>query len=121
MKRLMLLTLGAAALAIAAPHAGARQIVAQSNFVNRQQSPIPQISVTVRADFVLFSLRYSTATRSPDARKDELSYYSMELIEELAEQARCRLARRGHANVVIKNNALLTVSGGQLLVRALHY
>ncbi len=71
MKHLMLL-LGAG-VALGAPHAGAQQIVAQSNFVNRQQSAIPQISVTVRADFVLFSLRYSTATRSPDARKDELT------------------------------------------------
>jgi hypothetical protein len=73
MKRLALFALAAAALMIVAPQAGAQQIVAQSNFVNRQQAAIPQISVTVRADFVLFSLRYSTATRSPDARKDELT------------------------------------------------
>ena len=72
MKHVMLLLLGAS-VALAAPHAGAQQIVAQSNFVNRQQSAIPQISVTVRADFVLFSLRYSTATRSADGRKDELT------------------------------------------------
>ena len=72
MKHVMLLLLGAG-VALAAPYAGAQQIVAQSNFVNRQQSAIPQISVTVRADFVLFSLRYSTATRSPDTRKDELT------------------------------------------------
>lgn len=49
------------------------QIVAQSNFVNRTAAPIPQISMIVRADFVLFSVRYTTATRSPDARKDELT------------------------------------------------
>src|ERR1700749_4808448 len=72
MQHLALVAFAAAAV-IAAPLASAQQIVAQSNFVNRQQSPIPQISVTVRADFVLFSVRYTTATRSPDARKDELT------------------------------------------------
>ena len=50
-----------------------QQIVAQSNFVNRNQGAIPQISITVRADFVLFSVRYETATRSADAREDELA------------------------------------------------
>src|SRR6185295_1565333 len=70
MKRLLL---AAAIVAIATPMAHAQQIVAQSNFVNRQQGAIPQVSITVRADFVLFSVRYETATRSADARQDELS------------------------------------------------
>jgi hypothetical protein len=48
------------------------QIVAQSNYVSRQQSNIPQVSIVVRADFVLFSVRYETGTRSVDAREDEL-------------------------------------------------
>src|SRR5689334_14801683 len=74
MKRLLL----AAAIAVivipaAAPTAHAQQIVAQSNFVNRQQGAIPQVSITVRADFVLFSVRYETGTRSADAREDELA------------------------------------------------
>jgi hypothetical protein len=69
MKRLLLL---AAAIAVM-PAGHAQQIVAQSNFVNRQQAPGPQISMTVRADFVLFSVRYVTATRSDDARHDELT------------------------------------------------
>ncbi|HVY90597.1 MAG TPA: hypothetical protein VG942_17155 [Hyphomonadaceae bacterium] len=61
-------------LAGAAPAAIAQQIVAQSNFVNRQAvTAIPQISITVRADFVLFSLRYTTATKSEDARTAELT------------------------------------------------
>jgi hypothetical protein len=72
MKRQLLFA--AAFAAIAMPSAHAQQIVAQSNFVNRQQqAAIPQISMTVRADFVLFSVRYVTATRSEDARKDELT------------------------------------------------
>ena len=51
-----------------------QQIVAQSNFVNRQQqAAIPQISMTVRADLVLFSVRFVTATRSEDTRRDELT------------------------------------------------
>jgi hypothetical protein len=71
MKRSLLLAL---AIAAAGPAAYAQQIVAQSNFVNRQsQAAIPQISTTVRADFVLFSVRYVTATRSADARRDELT------------------------------------------------
>lgn len=71
MKRLLLAAIIAA---IAIPAAHAQQIVAQSNFVNRQQQGvIPQISVTVRADFVLFSVRFETATRSQDARRDELA------------------------------------------------
>ena len=71
MKRSLLLAL---AIAAAGPAAYAQQIVAQSNFVNRQsQAVIPQISTTVRADFVLFSVRYVTATRSADARRDELT------------------------------------------------
>lgn len=73
-----LLFIAAAAIAIAAPAAYAQvvrgdQIIAQSNFVNRQQAAIPQISIVVRADFVLFSVRYETATRSADARENELA------------------------------------------------
>jgi hypothetical protein len=71
MKRALLLA--AALAAIAAPAASAQQIVAQSNFVNRNQGAIPQVSITVRADFVLFSVRYETGTRSADAREDELA------------------------------------------------
>ena len=76
MKRLLLAA--AAAIAIAAPAANAQivrgdQIVAQSNYVNRQQAAIPQVSVIVRADFVLFSVRYETATRAVDARENELA------------------------------------------------
>jgi hypothetical protein len=71
MKRALLLA--AAFIAFAAP-ATAQQIVAQSNFVNRNQlAQLPQVSITVRADFVLFSIRYETATRSADTREDELS------------------------------------------------
>jgi len=71
MKRALLLA--AAFLALAAP-ATAQQIVAQSNFVNRNQlAQLPQVSITVRADFVLFSIRYETATRSADTRQDELA------------------------------------------------
>ena len=71
MKRLLL---AAAIAAFAIPAAHAQQIVAQSNFVNRQQQgSIPQVSITVRADFVLFSVRFETATRSADAREDELA------------------------------------------------
>jgi hypothetical protein len=75
MKRLLL---AAAILAIVAPAAAplafGQQIVAQSNFVNRQQQgAIPQVSITVRADFVLFSVRFETGTRSADARDDELA------------------------------------------------
>lgn len=75
MKRTLFLTLAITAMGLAAaPIAHAQQIVAQSNFVNRQsQGAIPQISTTVRADFVLFSVRYVTATRSADARKEELT------------------------------------------------
>ena len=76
MKRLLLAA--AAAVALVAPSAVAQvvrgdQIVAQSNFVSRQQAAIPQVSIIVRADFVLFSVRYETATRSADAREDELA------------------------------------------------
>jgi hypothetical protein len=63
-----------AAILLIAPNAFAQQIVTQSNFVNRQAvAAIPQISITVRADFVLFSLRYTTATKSEDTRKEELT------------------------------------------------
>ena len=76
MKRLFLAA--AAAIAIAAPASHAQivrgdQIVAQSNYVSRQQAAIPQVSIIVRADFVLFSVRYETATRSADARETELA------------------------------------------------
>jgi hypothetical protein len=74
MKRALIV---AAGLALAALPASAQvvrdQIVAQSNFVNRTAVPIPQISMVVRADFVLFSVKYTTSTRSEAARKDELS------------------------------------------------
>lgn len=76
MKRLLLVA--AAAIAIAAPAANAQvvrgdQLVAQSNYVSRQQAAIPQVSIVVRADFVLFSVRYETGTRSADARENELA------------------------------------------------
>lgn len=76
MKRLLLLA--AAAIAVAAPAAHAQvvrgdQLVAQSNYVSRQPVAIPQISIIVRADFVLFSVRYESATRSADARESELA------------------------------------------------
>jgi hypothetical protein len=76
MKRLLLLA--AAAIAIAAPAANAQivrgdQLVAQSNYVSRQPVAIPQISIIVRADFVLFSVRYESATRSADTRESELA------------------------------------------------
>jgi hypothetical protein len=48
------------------------QIVAQSNFVNRQPQALPQVSLVVRADFVLFSVTYQTGTRDVAARLDEL-------------------------------------------------
>ncbi len=72
------LMLAAAMAAVAVPVANAQvvrgdQIVAQSNFVSRQQVAIPQISIVVRADFVLFSLRYETGTRSEDERENELA------------------------------------------------
>lgn len=73
MKRKLLLA-AAAMFLIAAPVANAQQIVAQSNYVNRgQQAAVPQVSITVRADFVLFSVRYETATRAVEAREDELA------------------------------------------------
>ena len=73
-----LLFAAAAAIAIAAPAANAQivrgdQLVAQSNYVSRQQAAIPQVSIVVRADFVLFSVRYETGTRSADARETELA------------------------------------------------
>jgi len=71
MKRALLLA--AAIAAIAMPAAHAQQIVAQSNFVNRNQGAVPQVSITVRADFVLFSVRYETGTRAAEAREDELA------------------------------------------------
>ena len=76
MKRLLLLAV--AAIAIASPAANAQvvrgdQLVAQSNYVSRQPVAIPQISIIVRADFVLFSVRYESATRSADTRENELA------------------------------------------------
>lgn len=74
MRRLLLI--GATTAILAGPAFGqvvrGDQIVAQSNFVNRQQAAIPQVSIVVRTDFVLFSVAYETATRSPDARQSEL-------------------------------------------------
>jgi len=74
MKRFLLIAVAAAALAMPAAAQVVRgdQLVAQSNFVSRQQIAIPQVSIIVRADFVLFSVTYETATRSPDARQSEL-------------------------------------------------
>lgn len=73
MKRNLLFA-AVAMIFIAAPAANAQQIVAQSNYVNRgQQAAVPQVSITVRADFVLFSVRYETATRAVEAREDELA------------------------------------------------
>ena len=71
------LLLAASFAAIAIPAANAQvvrgdQIVAQSNYVSRQQVAIPQVSIVVRADFVLFSVRYETGTRSLDERESEL-------------------------------------------------
>ncbi|MFT3724893.1 MAG: hypothetical protein QM773_15085 [Hyphomonadaceae bacterium] len=64
----------AAILAAMTLPAHAQQIVAQSNYVNRTgQTAVPQISITIRADFVLFSVRYITATRAIDARTTELT------------------------------------------------
>lgn len=71
MKRALLLAVAIAAIAM--PAAQAQQIVAQSNFVNRNQGAVPQVSITVRADFVLFSVRYETGTRAAEAREDELA------------------------------------------------
>jgi hypothetical protein len=57
--------------AVAAPaHA---QIVAQSNFVQRTAANVPQVSVIVRADFVLFTVSYESGTRSESEREDELA------------------------------------------------
>jgi hypothetical protein len=75
MKRIALLASLALAVLTLPAHAQVvrgDQIVAQSNYVSRQQSSIPQVSIVVRADFVLFSVRYETGTRSIDAREDEL-------------------------------------------------
>jgi len=75
MKRLMIAAV-LAALAIPSAHAQVvrgDQLVAQSNYVSRQQAALPYISIVVRADFVLFSVRYETATRSADARENELA------------------------------------------------
>lgn len=76
MKRLLVIT--AAAIAMLAPAAQAQivrgdQIVAQSNYVSRQPAAIPQVSIIVRADFVLFSIRYESATRSAESRQSELA------------------------------------------------
>ncbi|MEZ5938089.1 MAG: hypothetical protein R3C52_07705 [Hyphomonadaceae bacterium] len=49
------------------------QIVAQANFVDRNQRDAPQVSLVVRADYVLFSVVLETGTRSADTRKQELS------------------------------------------------
>ena len=75
MKRALLLAVALAAIAIPAHAQVVRgdQIVAQSNFVSRQQTSIPQVSIIVRADFVLFSVRYETGTRDPKTREDELA------------------------------------------------
>lgn len=77
MKRIAIATSLALGLAALAPSASAQvvrgdQLVAQANFVSRQQSAIPQVSIVVRADFVLFSVVYQTGTRSADARRTEL-------------------------------------------------
>ena len=70
--------LAAAMAALIVPAANAQvvrgdQIVAQSNYVSRQETSIPQVSIVVRADFVLFSVRYETGTRSADERENELA------------------------------------------------
>lgn len=75
MKRLMIAAM-LGAIAIPSAHAQivrGDQLVAQSNYVSRQQAALPYISIVVRADFVLFSVRYETATRSADARETELA------------------------------------------------
>lgn len=75
MKRMLLAAAFAAYLAPAGYAQVVRgdQIVAQSNYVSRQPVAIPQISIVVRADFVLFSVRYETATRSAESRINELT------------------------------------------------
>lgn len=75
MKRLMIAA-ALSVLAIPAAHAQVvrgDQMVAQANYVNRQQAAVPQVSIVVRADFVLFSIRYETATRSAESRINELT------------------------------------------------
>jgi hypothetical protein len=64
--------IGAFALPAQAQVVRGDQLVAQANFVSRQQTQIPQVSITVRADFVLFSVRYESGTRSEEARATEL-------------------------------------------------
>lgn len=77
MRALKLATMAAALACVGLPASAqivrGDQIVAQSNFVNRQQGAIPQVSIIVRADFVLFSVTYESATRAPEAREDELA------------------------------------------------
>ena len=76
MKRLIGLAVSVLALSAGAAHAQVvrpDQIVAQSNFVSRAPANVPQVSVIVRADFVLFSVRYETGTRSVDERSSELA------------------------------------------------
>ena len=86
MKRILFLT--AAVAAFASP-AFAQQIVAQSNYVNRNaQQQLPQISITVRADFVLFSVRYSTATRAVDTRDTELTKMFQTVTQRVAAEQR---------------------------------
>jgi hypothetical protein len=74
MKRALLIAVGVALTGLPASAQVVRdQTVAQSNFVNRTAVAIPQISMVVRADFVLFSVKYTTSTRSEAARKEELT------------------------------------------------
>jgi hypothetical protein len=49
------------------------QIVAQSNFVDRNARDAPQVSIVARADFVLFSVSLETGTRAAEVRRDELA------------------------------------------------
>lgn len=76
MTRLKLALLASALAFLAVPAASAqvvRQMVVQSNFVDRNQREAPAVSVVVRADFVLFAVSLETGTKSADAREQELA------------------------------------------------
>jgi len=108
------------ALVLAAPSAFAQivrgdQLVAQSNYVSRQTQSLPQVSIIVRADFVLFSLRYQTGTRSADERRKELERTFAAIIQR---------AGRTNGDVVIEvgqpgnSGALETASLNEVVVDA---
>lgn len=107
-------------LVLAAPSAFAQivrgdQLVAQSNYVSRQPQSSPQVSIIVRADFVLFSLRYQTGARSADERRKELERTFAAIIQR---------AGRTHGDIVIEvggpgsPGALETASLNEVVVDA---